>query len=491
MTTFQTFIIAVYFSLLGLFCVYGLHKFYLLYLFFRYRRRIPVPKAPYTEETLPFVTVQLPYYNEMYVVERLIDAVCEIRYPRDRFEIQVLDDSTDETTEITARKVAEKQALGFDISHVRRVDRVGFKAGALAAGMEVAKGEFLAVFDADFIPNPGFLEQTIHYFSDDGVGMVQERWDHLNRRFNFLTNVQSIYLDGHFIIESPSRCRSGRFVNFNGTAGIWRKQAIIDAGGWQHDTLTEDLDLSYRSQLAGWKFVYLLEEGTPAEVPVEMNAFKSQQHRWAKGTIQCMRKLLPMIWRAKLPLKVKLEATFHLTNNFAYLFMVLLLTLMLPTLLIRQQHRLGAGVGMFDFLVFILVTVSFFAFYIGSQMDGGRNWKDTLRYLPFLTAMGIGLSVNNSRAVLEALFGEESPFVRTPKYGIKGKEGDAKKKKYRGIRSLQPFVELALAVYFGVILFAAVHFKMWMGIPFTLLFFAGFLYIGISSLTERRSEAGA
>jgi cellulose synthase/poly-beta-1,6-N-acetylglucosamine synthase-like glycosyltransferase len=491
LTTFQTLIIAVYFSLLGLFSLYGLHKFYLLYLFFRYRRKVPVPKAPYSKEDLPYVTIQLPFYNEMYVVERLIDAVCRIRYPRDRFEIQVLDDSTDETTEITAKKVAEKVAEGFDIVHIHRVDRVGFKAGALAAGMEVAKGEFLAVFDADFVPEPGFLDETIHFFSDPGVGMVQERWDHLNRRYNFLTNVQSIYLDGHFIIESPSRCRSGRFVNFNGTAGIWRKQAIRDAGGWQHDTLTEDLDLSYRSQLAGWKFVYLLEEGTPAEVPAEMNAFKSQQHRWAKGTIQTMRKLLPRIWKAELPLKVKIEATFHLTNNFAYLFMVLLVTLMLPALLIRQQHDLGGGVGMFDLIVFILVTVSFFAFYIGSQLDGGRNWRDTLRYLPFLTAMGIGLAVNNSRAVLEALFGEESPFVRTPKYGIKGTEGDVKQKRYRGIRSLQPLVELALGAYFAVILFAAIHYGLWMGIPFTLLFLVGFLYIGTLSIVERRGEAAA
>jgi len=488
-TTFQTIIIAVYFSLLSLFCVYGLHKFYLLYLFFRYRGRKPVPLSPYSEEELPYVTIQLPYYNEMYVVERLIDAVCKIRYPRDRFEIQILDDSTDETTEITARKVAEKLELGFDIVHLCRTDRTGFKAGALAEGMKVAKGEFLAVFDADFIPEPAFLEETIHFFSDPAVGMVQERWDHLNRRFNFLTNVQSIYLDGHFIIESPSRCRSGRFVNFNGTAGIWRKQAIIDAGGWQHDTLTEDLDLSYRSQLAGWKFVYLLENGTPAEVPVEMNAFKTQQHRWAKGTIQVMRKLLPRIWKEKLPLKVKLEATFHLTNNFAYLFMVLLLTLMLPALLIRQQHSTIGGSGLFDMLVFLLVTVSFFAFYIGSQMDGGRNWRDTLRYLPFLTAMGIGLSVNNSRAVLEALFGDESPFVRTPKYGIKGQEGDAKKKRYRGGRTLQPIVELALSAYFAVILFTAIHYKLWMGIPFTVLFLAGFLYIGLLSLLERRGEA--
>ncbi|MHC4473305.1 MAG: cellulose synthase family protein, partial [Planctomycetota bacterium] len=327
MTAFQAFIIGAYFALLALFCLYGLHKYYLVFLFFRHRKKRPVAKRRFEEAELPRVTIQLPFYNEMYVVDRLIDAVCRIRYPRDKLDIQVLDDSTDETREIARRKVEEKRAQGHDIVHLHRTDRVGFKAGALAAGMEVAKGEFLAIFDADFVPGEHFLERTIDHFTDPGVGMVQTRWDHLNRRFNFLTNIQSIYLDGHFIIESTSRCRSGRFVNFNGTAGIWRKDAILTAGGWQHDTLTEDLDLSYRSQLEGWRFVYLLEEGTPAEVPAEMNAFKSQQHRWAKGTIQTMRKLLPRIWKARLPLLTKVEATFHLTNNLAYLFMVLLLAL--------------------------------------------------------------------------------------------------------------------------------------------------------------------
>jgi cellulose synthase/poly-beta-1,6-N-acetylglucosamine synthase-like glycosyltransferase len=301
--------------------------------------------------------------------------------------------------------------------------------------------------------------------------------------------VQSIYLDGHFIIESTSRCRSGRFVNFNGTAGIWRKQAILDAGGWEHDTLTEDLDLSYRSQLEGWRFVYLLEEGTPAEVPAEMNAFKNQQHRWAKGTIQTMRKLLPRIWKADLPLMVKLEASFHLTNNLAYLFMVLLLALMLPAMLIRLEHNLGMGAMAYDLSVFVLVTFSFFTFYLVSQMDGGRNWRDTIRYLPFLTAMGIGLAVNNSKAVLEALFGQESGFVRTPKYGLGELRGKVRRKRYRSIRSFQPLMELALGAYFAVILFTAIHYHVWLGIPFTLLFLAGFLYIGSLSLFERRGEA--
>jgi cellulose synthase/poly-beta-1,6-N-acetylglucosamine synthase-like glycosyltransferase len=488
LTAFQAFIIGAYFALLALFCLYGLHKYYLVFLFFRHRKKRPVAKRRFEEAELPRVTIQLPFYNEMYVVDRLIDAVCRIRYPRDKLDIQVLDDSTDETREIARRKVEEKRAQGHDIVHLHRTDRVGFKAGALAAGMEVAKGEFLAIFDADFVPGEHFLERTIDHFTDPGVGMVQTRWDHLNRRFNFLTNIQSIYLDGHFIIESTSRCRSGRFVNFNGTAGIWRKDAILTAGGWQHDTLTEDLDLSYRSQLEGWRFVYLLEEGTPAEVPAEMNAFKSQQHRWAKGTIQTMRKLLPRIWKARLPLLTKVEATFHLTNNLAYLFMVLLLALMYPAMLIRLQHNLGMGAMAYDLAVFVLVTISFFSFYLASQMDGGRNWRDTIRYLPFLTAMGIGLAVNNSKAVLEALFGQESAFVRTPKYGLEGRSGATKRRRYRGLRSYQPLMELALGIYFAVILYTAIHYHVWLGIPFTLLFLAGFFYIGWQSIFERRGE---
>ncbi len=489
MTPCQAIIIGRYFTLLALFSLYGVHKYHLLYLFLRHRREKPVPPRRFAEEELPRVAVQLPCYNEMYVVERVIEAACRIRYPRDRLEIQVLDDSTDQTTEIARRKVEEMRAAGHPIVFLHRDHRHGFKAGALAAGMERTDAEFIAVFDADFIPHPDFLEKTIHHFTDPGVGMVQQRWDHLNRRFSFLTNVQSIYLDGHFIIESTARCRSGRFVNFNGTAGIWRRRAIVEGGGWQHDTLVEDLDLSYRSQLAGWRFVYLLEEGTPAEVPAEMNAFKSQQHRWAKGTIQVMRKLLPRIWKADIPLLTKLEATFHLTNNLAYLFMVLLVVLMLPAMLIRLEHHLGMGAMVYDMAVFILVTISFFSFYFVSQTAGGRNWRDTLRYLPFLTAMGIGLAVNNSKAVLEALLGQPSAFVRTPKFGIRDGQGGPVRKKYRGLRSLQPLVELALGAYFGVILFTTIHYHVWMGVPFTVLFLAGFLYIGCLSLLEQRQAA--
>jgi len=489
LTVFQTIIVGAYFILLALFCGYGLHKYHLVWLWIRHRKQIPVPKRVWSDDELPVVTVQLPAFNEQYVLNRLIDAVCRFDYPRDRLEIQVLDDSTDVTTEIARTKVEEMRREGFDIKLIHRDDRMGFKAGALEAGMKVARGEFLAIFDSDFVPHADFLRKTVHHFSDEGVGMVQVRWEHLNRRFNFLTNVQAILLDGHFVVESTARCRSGRFVNFNGTAGIWRKQAIIDGGGWEHDTLVEDMDLSYRSQMAGWRFVYLMEETAPAELPAEMNSFKSQQHRWAKGMTQVLLKLGPRIIKSDLPLKVKIEALAHISANLAYLCMILLLILLLPTMLIRLEHDLGVGAMVYDMMVFGLVTLSFFAFYVTGLIGAKRDWKDTLRYLPFLMGAGIGLAVNNSRAVIEALAGHKSPFVRTPKYGLEGKSGGIGKRKYRGARNYQPLLELAMAAYFLVIIYVTIHHRIWMGLPFPVLFFASFTYIGTMSLLERRGEA--
>ncbi|MDX9724349.1 MAG: glycosyltransferase family 2 protein, partial [Myxococcota bacterium] len=277
MAAFDIAFLIVYFSILLILGFYGVHRYVMAYLYRKHRNDVPVPKAQF--EDLPTVTIQLPTFNEQYVVERLIDAVCQIRYPREKLDIQVLDDSTDETVEIAQRAVARAREKGHDIQYIHRTDRTGFKAGALEAGLAQAKGEFVAVFDADFIPNPDFLEQSINFFTDEKVGMVQLRWDHINRDFSLLTQVQAILLDGHFVIEHTARHRSGRFFNFNGTAGIWRRSTIGDAGGWEHDTLTEDLDLSYRAQSKGWQFVYVRDSVAPAEVPVEMSAFKSQQHR--------------------------------------------------------------------------------------------------------------------------------------------------------------------------------------------------------------------
>ena len=306
-------IIVLYLAVLSILGVYGFHRAHLVYLFWRHRNQRVDPPAKF--EQLPHVTIQLPMFNELYVAERLLESISQIDYPMDKLELQVLDDSIDETVDIVARKVAELRERGFDITHIHRTDRTGFKAGALEQGMKVAKGEFLMVFDADFVPSKDIVNRLIHHFTDPKVGMVQARWDHLNRDYSMLTRAQSLMLDGHFVIEHIARNRSGRFFNFNGTAGIWRKTAIIDAGGWQHDTITEDMDLSFRAQIRGWRFVYVPDAVAPAEVPCEMNSFKGQQFRWAKGSAQTTKKILPMVLRAKLPLRIKMEAIFHLTNN--------------------------------------------------------------------------------------------------------------------------------------------------------------------------------
>ena len=314
--------------LLGI-SLYGLHRYVIVYLFLKNRGNAPKPLGEL--QTLPRVTVQLPIFNELYVVERLLDSVSKLDYPRDLLDVQLLDDSTDETRELAAGLVAKLKERGFDIAHIHRHDRTGFKAGALENGLQSARGEYILILDADFVPSPDVLKRTVHYFTDPKVGMIQTRWGHLNRTYSMLTRVQAMFLDGHLLLEQTGRNRSGRFINFNGTAGIWRKSCIVDAGGWQHDTLTEDLDLSYRAQLKGWNFVFLPDLVTPAELPVDMNGFKSQQHRWTKGSIQTCKKLLPAVWRAELPLKVKVEATMHLTSNYAFLLLAAICILMHPS----------------------------------------------------------------------------------------------------------------------------------------------------------------
>src|SRR5262245_5148538 len=335
MTPSETLTLASYFFVLIVLAIYGWHRYYLVYLYLRNRNNGAKAGAPLNP--LPVVTIQLPLYNEMYVADRLIAAVCDIDYPRELLEIQVLDDSTDETRGVAELAVRRHAAQGLDIKYIHRANRAGFKAGALEEGLRVARGEFIAIFDADFMPTADFLTRLMPHFRDPGIAMVQARWGHINQDYSLLTKIQSILLDGHFVLEHGGRNRSGRFFNFNGTAGIWRRAAIDDSGGWQHDTLTEDLDLSYRAQLRGWRFVFASDVIAPAEVPVEMNAFKSQQFRWAKGSIQTCRKLLPRILRADLPLGVKAEAFFHLTANFNYPFMCVLSVLMFPAMVIRYN----------------------------------------------------------------------------------------------------------------------------------------------------------
>jgi cellulose synthase/poly-beta-1,6-N-acetylglucosamine synthase-like glycosyltransferase len=462
---------------------YGLHRFWMVFTYYRYKKHFMKPKSRF--EQLPLVTVQLPIFNELYVVERLIRSVVELDYPKELLEIQVLDDSTDETRELSSRIVCEFRDQGFKILHLHRSDRTGFKAGALQAGLQQAGGEFLLIFDADFVPPPQIIRQTIDFFTDPGIGMIQTRWGHLNRGFNVLTKVQALLLDGHLLIEQTARNRSGRFFNFNGTAGIWRKSCIEDAGGWQHDTLTEDLDLSYRAQIKGWRFVFVPDVITPAELPMEMNAFKAQQHRWAKGAIQTCKKILPRVWESRLPLRIKLEATFHLTSNFAYLLLALLALLIQPNPEYAGFH--WKSIMLVDVPIFMMASLSIFVFYGVVLRELKYPWYKILVYVPMLIATGIGLCLNNAKAVLEAVFNHQTDFARTPKYGVCTAVETWWNRKYRAARSFLPWLELAMAGYYGYFICFAWQKELWVSLPFFVLFMIGFGFAGIFSLFHRSS----
>ncbi|MCP4602913.1 MAG: glycosyltransferase [Proteobacteria bacterium] len=478
-------LIGAYLTILGLLAVYGFHRSHLVYLFFKTRKNRFEPKSHFSDGELPFVTIQLPMFNERYVVKRLIESVSKMDYPKNRFEIQVLDDSTDDTTEIAQNKVNEVSARGINVSLIHRTDRTGYKAGALENGLKFAKGEFVVVFDADFNPGPNILQDTIHYFTDDKVGMVQMRWEHINRKYSLLTRIQSLMLDGHFIIEHGARNRSGRFFNFNGTAGIWRRSAISDAGGWEHDTLTEDMDLSYRAQLKGWRFIYLSEVVAPAEIPVEMASFKSQQHRWAKGSIQVAKKMLPTILKSDVSFKIKLEAFFHLTNNIAYVLMIFLALLLLPNLLVRTEHG-WREVLLIDLPLFMGTTFSIGTFYVVAHRQVHDGFFKALAKVPILMSVGIGISINNAKAVIEGLFGHETEFVRTAKHGVEDSDCTLKNMKYRAKKGLMPLVELFFAAYFVATIYVAIIGKHYISLPFLVLFFAGYLYVGALSVYQRR-----
>ncbi len=454
---------AAYLVVLLLLAVYGLHRAHLIWL---YLRRPEPPHAGALSGT-PMVTVQLPIYNERYVAARLLDAVAALRWPRERLEIQVLDDSTDDTSELVARKVEELRARGVDVHHLRRDDRQGFKAGALERGLLEARGELLLVFDADFVPGPEVLEHAAPPMADPRVGMVQLRWSHLNRGQSALTRAQALLLDGHFVIEHGARHRAGRFFNFSGTAGLWRKAAVLDAGGWHHDTLTEDMDLSYRAQLRGWRFVYLDDACVPAELPADMDAWKSQQFRWAKGQMQVARKLLGSVLRAPLPVAVKVEAFFHLTSNVAYALLFALGLLTPPAL--WSGTELAAAPLLFA------GTLAVAAFYlVAARRLVGGPWR-AARELPALMAFCAGLSLSQTRAVAEALLGRASGFVRTPK------TGGAVAATYR-VAARLPVGELALAIYFGAAFVVAAISRQLAALPFLLLYAIGFAMVGGQSL---------
>ena len=483
MTPFEIGVLATYFFVLSILAFYGWHRYYLVYEYNKGRDRVPRQLPPL--DPLPRVTVQLPVFNEMYVVNRLVDAVCRLDYPKELLEIQVLDDSTDETRQIAELAVRRQALQGFNISYHHRSDRTGYKAGALEAGLAVATGQYVAIFDADFVPSPDFLHGTLPQFADPRVGLVQARWGHINEDYSLLTKIQAILLDAHFVLEHGGRNRAGCFFNFNGTAGIWRHEAIGDAGGWQHDTLTEDLDLSYRAQLRGWQFVFVPDLVSPAEVPVEMNAFKSQQHRWAKGSIQTALKLLPSLLAAPLPFKVKAEAFFHLTANFNYLLMVVLSILMFPAMYVRYS------MGWYEMLLidvpfFFAATWSVAWFYMVSQRElYPETWWRRLKYLPFLMSIGIGLAINNARAVAEALIGQKSEFARTPKYGIVRAGDDWSDKRYKQSMAWQPIIEVCLGLYFTGTVFYALSNQIYGSLPFLMLFQVGFLYTGLLSLVQQ------
>jgi cellulose synthase/poly-beta-1,6-N-acetylglucosamine synthase-like glycosyltransferase len=423
----------------------------------------------------------------MYVVERLVKAVSEIDYPREKLEIQVLDDSTDETVKLAEATVARYAAQGFDISYIHRSDRTGFKAGALENGLKVAKGELLAIFDADFVPRPDCLRKLVDYFTDPVVGCAQMRWSHINGSYNLLTRLQTIMLDGHFVVEQTTRNRTGGFFNFNGTAGIWRRSAITLSGGWQHDTLTEDTDLSFRAQLMGWKFIYLLDEDAPAEIPVEINAFKAQQRRWAKGVMQVGLKLYPRIWRARLPMRVRLEMFFRLTGNISYPLMIVTSFLQFPLLLVRYNQPLY-HLMIVDLPLLFFSSISVFLFYGTAvwYLDAKRGPR--LLHLPMVMALGIGLAFSNARAVIEALFGVKSDFVRTPKYRVEKTDDETwKRKKYRRKRGLLPLLELSFSFYFLLAILYSLRMRMWGTVPFLILFFFGFGYMGLMSMLQTSS----
>ena len=476
-------VIIIYFAILSLLTVYAFHRYILVYLFQKYRSKTFKPLGKFDE--LPYVTIQLPIYNELYVFERLIHSVAAIVYPKDKFQIQVLDDSNDETVYVSQQIIEKLKTEGIDIEYIHRNNRQGYKAGALQEGLKTAKGEFVAIFDADFIPDKDFLMKTIHYFTDSQIALVQSRWGHINADYSVLTQIQALMLDGHFIVEHIGRNRSGRFLNFNGTGGVWRRKAIDEAGGWHADTLTEDLDLSYRVQMRGWKFIYLKDLVCNAELPIEIDAFKQQQYRWAKGSIQTAKKMLWPLLKSDQPWWIKLEGFFHLTNNISYLLMVMLSILMFPSMLFR--FNLGWYDMMFlDLPIFSLATFSIGVFYILSAKEIYPDWKTRIKYIPCLMALGYGLCVSNARGIAEALIGKESEFTRTPKYRIEGNKDNFQNRKYR---MKHPFVvgwELLFGLYYLYTIYFCIEYDLLIAIPFLGLFAFGFLYIALYSLWQGR-----
>jgi cellulose synthase/poly-beta-1,6-N-acetylglucosamine synthase-like glycosyltransferase len=478
----------LYAVVLAILSVYGIHRSYLVFAATRLRERMAVlkrgvPELPPsavagTGGTLPTVTIQLAIFNEVTVVRRLLTTVARIEYPRDRLEIQVLDDSTDETCSIARQCVAELRDAGLDVTYLHRVDRVGYKAGALAAGLAVAKGELLALFDADFVPPADFLRKVIPHFEDPSVAMVQTRWGHLNRDHSMLTRVAALMLDGHHLMENRVRAAAGWLFNFAGTGGIWRKRAIVEAGGWQHDTLTEDLDLSYRAQLAGWRFVYREDIVTPAELPEDISAFRAQQTRWAQGTVQTARKLLRRILRSDLSFGARAEAFFHLTPHIAYPLTMTLSVILLPLALLIPASNSPLLI-LLDVPLFFGTTGSLAAFYAMAERAQGRRARDAVVVVPALIAVGVGLTPLVTRAFMRGLRSMAGEFVRTPK------KGSTTGARYRSTAVVIPVAETCLGVVALAATIASVHTGHYVATPFAALFTFGYAYMASAIVLEQ------
>ncbi len=476
-------IIAIYGLALFFILLYSLVQLYLVIQYRRSKKQRAVQENGVLVD-FPTVTIQLPIYNERYVVERLLDAVSKIDYPQDRLQIQVLDDSTDESKNIAKNKSNELLSKGMNVQYLHRLDRSGFKAGALQAALDKCTGEFIAIFDADFLPPSDFLLRMLPAFKNTTIGMVQSRWAHLNSSYSLLTELQAFGLDAHFSVEQGGRNAADHFMNFNGTAGIWRKATILDAGGWQSDTLTEDLDLSYRAQLKGWKFIFREDVEAAAELPAEMNALKNQQYRWNKGAAECMRKnLWKVLSNQSISLSTKINAVFHLMNSAVFLCVMLLAVLSIPMMLIKDAHpELSL---LFNIAVIFLISLPILVFFYWTSER--RKETSFLRFairFPSFLSVSMGLSLHNAIAVAEGYLGRKTPFVRTPKFNLKSSREDKISENIYLDRRLNPlfFLELLLALYFlfGILLsFQLGDFGL---LPFHLLLFCGFIYVSVVSI---------
>jgi cellulose synthase/poly-beta-1,6-N-acetylglucosamine synthase-like glycosyltransferase len=458
---------------LVLLSVYGFNSLALVWLYLRHRHDGPPNPTPPGD--WPRVTVQLPIYNERHTVARLLDAAAALDYPRERLEIQVLDDSTDDTREIAERAVSRLRQQGVDVVHVTREERTGYKGGALAAGLTAAKGELIAIFDADFLPPHDFLRQVVPHFSDPAVGCVQTRWGHINRDYSLFTRVQALGVDGHFVIEQVARSRAGLFLNFNGTAGVWRRACIEDAGGWQGDTLTEDLDLSYRAQLWGWRIAYLPDVVVPAELPAQISAYKRQQARWAQGSIQTAVKLIGPLLRSDQPWTVKLEGVIHLTNYLVHPLMLLTVLLTLP-MSFSDSWVLSAAPWL------MVSAVGPPLMYVMAQVVQGEGWRRRVCLLPLLILLGIGLAVNNTAAASRALFGIQRRFQRTPKFALRYAGETWVCSAYAPGHAPLVWGELAMGVFvMGLLVMPGTK---WGFIPWLLLYVGSFGYVVALALTQ-------